>query len=545
MVMLRKGVFSLGGPERIADPADDLALEWGRIALARQQAEAQNAIERARLGMDQARMRMDSMNRDRAFAAEQAQAAGFVLDPSTGEHAIDPNTGSLMRTASGEDLAFRIGQAKVRDELDRGRFEREGKEIDFAQEIARRQLDERGLDRAQSLQVARMQDATADKRLQLQDRLARAREDAAWDRQVKRDEDLLRRDERAAGLREDAETRRRDAALAEEADKVAAAAAEAVRRGLVGLEVDDPDVERISLNRGSVATAGKGSPGRGILTSEASLEEALTGSEHVRQAREQLIQSYAAGDNYAVTRPEEIDRIELANGAIIDAYVRGNIERQKSKWTGLNDNTQEWTVYGDALRKVNAEAAESARRRVGAQNRARMEAELGRAATLGGVVGGAAQSPPRTLPGGGVVAVGAGMGLGRTSGGAPTVAPGEAAALEALKAARAGGADLEAARKRRDLEIFLGQMKAAGYPTGVHSPADLQALYLARMGVLDDSVMRPVFGGGRASIRPADDTTAAVLAALAQAPVAPPRRAPLAVAVGPLDPNAGRRRKLK
>lgn len=87
----RKGVFDLGGPTPIANPHADLELEAGRLALARSQAMAQQALAQQQFGLDrraqsfaQAQAESDralrerqiglaAMEQDRRFALDQGQ----------------------------------------------------------------------------------------------------------------------------------------------------------------------------------------------------------------------------------------------------------------------------------------------------------------------------------------------------------------------------------------------------------------------------------------------------------------------------------------
>jgi hypothetical protein len=355
MVMLRKTPFSLGGPERIADPADDVMLELGRQALMRSQQQAQLAMHQQRLAFDQQQAGLNADLAERGLARAAAEQAGFVLDPATGEVATDPDTGAPMRTMASRDLEFRLGQAATKDDLERARFDREGENAAFSRRMAERGLEESGLDRAQALAIARMQDETADKRLRMGDQMAERREAAQWDRQVAHERALLTRDDEKDKDRQAAETRKIEHAQTEEAQKIAGVMSEDIRRGFVGQDLGDaPDVG--------------GGPGRAnwamgqFFGGDPSLAAALGESEAVRAAREQFAQAYSAGDGMAVTRPEEINRIEQANSAVIDAYIREAVEREKAE---TYPDVGAWLVYAEALKRANSDAANTARQRVG------------------------------------------------------------------------------------------------------------------------------------------------------------------------------------
>jgi hypothetical protein len=355
MPQLRKTVFSLGGPERIADPADDVMLELGRQALMRQQQQASLAMEQQRLALARQQAGLAADGQERELARAAAEQAGYVLDPTTGEVATDPDTGAALRTMAARDLEARIGQAASRDAMERARFDREGADSDFSRRMAERGLEERGIDRAQAMAIARMQDETADKRMETA--AARARQDSLdqWNRQIEHEKFLLRRDDEKDKDRQGAEARKIEHAQTEEAQKIAGVMSEDIRRGFVGQDLGDaPDVG--------------GGPGRAnwamgqFFGGDPSLAAALGESEAVRAAREQFAQAYSAGDGMAVTRPEEINRIEQANSAVIDAYIREAVEREKAE---TYPDVGAWLVYAEALKRANSDAANTARQRVG------------------------------------------------------------------------------------------------------------------------------------------------------------------------------------
>jgi hypothetical protein len=382
MAQYRKTVFSLGGPERIADPGDDVMLELGRQALARQQAEAQNAIARARLGMDAQQQAADMDFRERTLAAQLGQqsaaASGLVYDPSTGGYATDPNTGDYLKTQDSHALALQLGRAQR--EQEEAAWNRQMAERNFSAEDRRAQEA-----RAHQMLLAKMQDETQQKRIDLSERTARQREDELWRRQVQREDAMLTRDDEKDKDRQAAEKRKRDAEIAEEAALVAGRAAAGVRQGLSASDIGDaPDVRRGMLQRGNP-----------------SLALALGESEAVRAAREQIVQSFAGGADWAVIRPAEVDNIERANSAVIDAFIRENVEREK---TETYPDVGEWIVYGEALKRANADAANAARQRVGAQPvpAERMAPEEWDKANLA-IIGRAAERSPGEVPGVGPV----------------------------------------------------------------------------------------------------------------------------------------------
>jgi hypothetical protein len=394
MVMLRKTPFSLGGPERIADPADDVMLELGRQALMRQQQQASLAMEQQRLALARQQAGLAADGHERELARAAAEQAGYVLDPTTGEVATDPDTGAALRTMAARDLEARIGQAASRDAMERARFDREGADSDFSRRMAERGLEERGIDRAQAMAIARMQDETADKRLRLQDQMAERRESAQWDRQVAHEANLLRRDEERDQDRQQAEARKIEHAEKKDAQKVGALASGALRERLRSALPDDPDVESNPLLEAiggglkregenyldALFNAAQGDPAAmlrlararpmaalaqaanaplglaALLGGGASSDTARTDSETVRALNAEVTQAFAGDGSYAVISPAEIEQTAQAAHMAVDAEFDDKVREQKAL-LGI-DNTAELEVARRAVHEhVDREAA--------------------------------------------------------------------------------------------------------------------------------------------------------------------------------------------
>jgi hypothetical protein len=375
MAQYRKTVFSLGGPERIADPGDDVMLELGRQALARQQAEAQNAIARARLGMDAQQQAADMDFRERTLAAQLGQqsaaASGLVYDPSTGGYATDPNTGDYLKTQDSHALALQLGRAQ-----------REQEEAAWSQQMAERNFsaeDRRAQEaRAHQMLLAKMQDETQQKRIDLSERTARQREDAAWDRQVKRDEDLLKRDEKKAELRAMAEATERGQTKKDKAQETAAMAAGILRQRLRGVIPDDPDVEAFDTDLNQLTPWQQRTAAFVPFMSvgRADIETARSDSNDIRAIRDEIVNAFAGNGNYAVVSPEEVDATAQALRAAVDAEFDARMQEQK-EFFGI-DNTAELKVARQAARELVDREAAAARARF-------LERAIGTAASAMGV----------------------------------------------------------------------------------------------------------------------------------------------------------------
>lgn len=508
MVMLRKGVFSLGGPERIADPADDLAVEFGRLALARQQAEAQNAMERMRLNLASQQAGLDADFRERDFAA-RTEADEF-------------SRGLAQAQFDRQGAADRFNR-----DLELGRFGREHQAAEWAREHANRSLQQEGaknlLENMTRLSIARGEGGGGG---------------GGGGRVAQTEEDKLR-------ARAQAEVRERDY-LRRTDEEIAAA----------------PMIQRLGHEAASqFAVQGVDAEGKPALVSLAT----LAGTPQDMEAIDAAVRSYfvpqqlEGGAVWLPTSEAQVNQLEQA----VTAGVKESIAREWQRRIAGKDQASKLAddqvmrgmmerALGSVRRSADAARAAAREREARLQSHADTMAGNDAALALGRVVAGQQPAPVGTVAlgataAGGPPGVDPALVLGRLvqSGQAPALSPDQQQLFSYFVQAL-GLAPGDALRAVVQPQASPDQASAAAVLQNLYSSGE--ALNLARTArnkeaMLEEALQRAAGTRvstplGARSVRPA-----------APAPVAPQssgmdlaRMTTQRPTARPLDPSAGRRR---